>query len=78
MPRSRGSSLEYLLSRIEHEDIFAFEAKVYFSNYKIILQRPLSVKEDKVEAVERVYFFPKSIINHTFESLSTHHQVTTL
>ena len=41
-------------------------------------QRPLSVKEDKVEAVERVYFFPKSIINHTFESLSTHHQVTTL
>ena len=57
MPRSCGSSLEYLLSRIEHEDIFAFEAKVYFSNYKIILQRPLSVKEDKVEAVELVVLF---------------------
>ena len=57
LPRSCGSSLEYLLSRIEHEDIFAFEAKVYFSYYKIILQRPLSVKEDKVEAVELVVLF---------------------
>ena len=77
LPRS-GSSLEYLLSRMKTFSISkVFKLAAIFRNPDF-KQRPLSVKEDKVEAVERVYFFPKSIINHTFESLSTHHQVTTL